>query len=220
MEQQQQTPPTPTPNQAPSIANLMADRAKSASKDSLHAFKIFALDPVGGLATAYSSLGEKRALSAGIGFGVTFALSIFIAAYISHLRPEKFGEFLKFVGCAFVPFLGMAGASFVGRKAFRGDGTFAVDAFVSGASLLPFAFALLAASILGFANVEVIAILGVFAVTLNILMLFTGFTRISHISEKGATLIVPLVLLISVWFSKIIYASMISNAMSNSMYGQ
>lgn len=196
----------------------MADRAKAASKDSLHAFKIFALDPVGGLATAYSSLGEKRALSAGIGFGVTFAVSIFIAAYISHIRPDGFGGLLKFIGCALVPFLGMAGASFVGRKAFRGDGTFAVDAFVSGASLLPFAFALLAASI--FTNMEVIAILGVFAVTLNILMLFTGFTRISHISEKGATLIVPLVLLISVWFSKIIYASMLNNAMSNMMYGQ
>jgi len=191
----------------------MADRAKAASKDSLEAFKVLALDPIGGLATAFSSLGEARALGAGIVFGVTFAVSLFIAACISHFRPDGFGDFLKFIVCSIIPFLAMAGACFVGRKAFRGEGSIAVDVFVAGASLLPLAFAALASSILGFVNVEVMAMLVTFALVLNILMLFTGFVRIAHISERGATLTVPLVLLASIWFSKIIYASLLSSAM-------
>ena len=79
--------------------------------------------------------------------------------------------------------------------------------------MLPLAFAALASSILGFVNVEVMAMLVTFALVLNILMLFTGFVRIAHISERGATLTVPLVLLASIWFSKIIYASLLSSAM-------
>ena len=206
-----------TTNPPPSVAALTADKAKAASKDALHAFKIFALDPVGGLSASYASLGQTRALNAGIAFGVVFAICLFVSAYIAHVRPHGFGEFLKYLICAFVPFLGMAGAAFVGRKAFRGEGTFAVDAFVSGAALLPFALAVVASGILGFGNVEVIAILGVFAATLTILMLFTGFTRIAKISERGATLAVPLVLLVCVWLSKIIYASLLNISMSDLM---
>ena len=57
---------------------------------------------------------------------------------------------------------------------------------------------------------EVIAVFTLVAVCLTILMLFAGLTRICKLSERSATIAVPLMLIASAWFSKIIYTAILS----------
>ncbi len=197
-------PPNPTA--------LAADKVKAASKDALQAFKMFATNPVAGLSVAFESLGPARAPGVGITFGALFALCVVFAIYRllgEWCRPQGFGGFLKILVVAVVPFISLLGAGVAGRKAFRGEGSFGHDSFIAGASLLPFGFIALLAGILGVGNFEVIAVFTLFAVCLTILMLFAGLTRICKLSEQVATLAVPLMLLVSAWLTKIIYAAML-----------
>jgi hypothetical protein len=123
--------------------------------------------------------------------------------------PHGFSGFIKILVVAVVPFISLLGAVFAGRKAFRGEGGFAADSFVAGASLLPFGFVALLSAILGLGNFEVIALFTLFAICLTILMLFAGLTRICKLSERSATVAVPLMLIVSAWLSKIIYTALL-----------
>jgi hypothetical protein len=197
----------------PNPTALAADKVRVASKDALQAFKMFASNPVAGLSVAFESLGQARALGVGITFGVLFSLCFLLGIYRllpEWGRPPGFGGFIKTLVVAVVPFISLFGAGVLGRKAFRGEGGFGHDSFIAGASLLPFGFVALLAAILGLGNMEVITVVTLFAVCLTILMLFAGLTRIYKISERSATMAVPLMLIASSWLSKIIYAAMLS----------
>jgi hypothetical protein len=201
----------------------VADKMKAASKDSLHAFLKFATDPVAGLSGAYDSLGAARALSAGISFGAVVSLCILIGAY--RLVPEGVrspgaGGFFRLLVSSVVPFVTMALATALARLAFRGNGGLSNDSFIAGASLLPFGCVMLLAAIFGPENMGVISALAIFAFCLTVLMLFAGFTRITGMSERLATIAVPLVLMLSVWLTRIIYTSMINSYMGSSIYPQ
>ncbi len=200
------------PFAAPNATALAADKIKAASKDAFEAFKMFASDPVPGLSVAFESLGPARARGVGIAFGVLFALCVVFGAYRllpEWGRPHGFTRFIKILVLGVVPFISLLGAIVLGRKAFRGEGGFGHDSFIAGASLLPFGVVALLAGILGIGNIEVIAVFTLFAVCLTILMLFAGLTRIWKISERSATVAVPLMLIASAWLSKIIYAAML-----------
>jgi hypothetical protein len=198
---------------APNPTALAADKVKVASKDALQAFKMFASNPVGGLSVAFESLGAGRAFGVGITFGALFSLCVLFGIYRllgEWNTPTGFSGFIKILVVAVVPFMSFFGACVLGRKAFRGEGGFGHDSFIAGASLLPFGFVALLAAILGLGNMEVIAVFTLFAVCLTILMLFAGLTRICKISERSATIAVPLMLIASAWLSKIIYTAMLS----------
>lgn len=197
---------------APNPAAVAADKVKAASKDALQAFKLFASNPVGDLSVAFEILGQARALGVGIAFGAAFALCVLFGIYRllgEWGRPHGFSGFIKILVVAVVPFISLFGASVLGRKAFRGEGSFGHDSFIAGASLLPFGFVALLAGILGLGNIEVIAVFTLFAVCLTILMLFAGLTRICKLSERAASIAVPLMLIASAWLSKIIYTAML-----------
>lgn len=209
------------PVEAANPAGAVTDKVKAASKDSLQAFLKFATDPVAGLSVAYESLGAARALSVGICFGVVFALCALFGSYRlipEFLRPPGAEGFFKLLVCAVVPFVCLAGACALARVVFRGKGNLSNDSFIAGASVLPFGFVMLLAGILGAGNLEVIGALAVFALCLTILMLFAGCTRITMMSERLATIAVPLMLMLSAWFSKIIYAAMIHSAHASPAY--
>ena len=91
-----------------------AEKMKAASKDAVQAFKTFALDPVGKLATAYESLGAARALLVGIIFGVIAAICFIISIYriLDVFRPTGFDGFIKVVLVSIVPFVSLTLAAF------------------------------------------------------------------------------------------------------------
>jgi hypothetical protein len=167
-------------------------------------------------------LGPRNALGAAIVFALVFDICLTIGArravtsgrgLLSTLGGStvdtSFGDLLKLLLCGLVPFVSITGACYVARKAFRGRGGFEGDAFVAGASLLPAAFLFLITGVLGFANIEVVAIIAVFAMCYMVLIIHTGCREISSLAEPGATVAVPLILLVSAWLSKIILAAVL-----------
>ncbi|HEV8124614.1 MAG TPA: zinc ribbon domain-containing protein [Gemmatimonadales bacterium] len=193
------------------VAGGAGDRMKAASSDAFAAFKTFATNPVGGLSEAYDGLGAGRALAVGITFGVVFALCIVLTVY--RILPGFFpgiGGFLKILVIAVVPFVALFASAAGVRTVFRGEGALGSDSFMAGAALLPFGVVALVMSLLGSSmNSNVSSFLGIFAITLTILMLFAGITRINKITERMATLGIPLMLIVTAWLSKLIYSEMI-----------
>jgi len=205
----QHSGPPPVPKSLP-VAGV--EKFKDAVMDAWRAFKILASDPIAKMAQAFETLGQSRALSAGFMFGAVFALCALFGIYAlvpEWIRPHGITGFLKLFLCALVPFIGLAGACFVGRKVFRGKGELGHDCFIAGVSLLPFGLVILLTGILGLGNIEITIVLTLFALCLMILLLFAGLSRICGLSERAATLAVPLMLISSSWFSKIIYTMIV-----------
>jgi hypothetical protein len=194
---------------------------RAASSDAIGAFKTFAGNPVGGLADAYNALGPAKALGVGLTFGAVFALCILLSVYRvvpEFMRPTGVGGFLKIILVAIVPFAALFVAAIAVRTVFRGEGAIGSDSFLAGAALLPFGFLAIIMSILG-PNMDVATFLGLFAVCLTILMLFTGLTRMYKVSERMATLAVPIMLVLTAWLTKVIYRMMIESAMGGGFGG-
>ena len=191
------------------------DKFKAASQDALTAFKTFATDPVGGLPAAANSLGNARAMGVGIIFGVVFTLLTGFGIYrvfLSGFGGPGVGGFLKMLLVAAVPFVCLAASGMAVRKLFGGQGGLGMDTFIAGAACLPFGVVMLLGSLLGAGNLDVIYALSMFAICFTILMLFSGLTRIGKTSERAATIAVPLMLLVSAWLAKTIYASMLRSS--------
>jgi hypothetical protein len=158
-------------------------------------------------------------MSVAIIFGVLYEAMLFLGIYrLADNATALFGVGLPigelsaklviqiiFVGL--VPFITLALSGTLARLIFRGKGTFTGDLYVAGASLLPLGLLSLLASFLGPANIEVIGVLALFALTYNILMLYSGCSRISGIPEIGAAPAVPIMLLLTAWLTKIVISA-------------
>jgi hypothetical protein len=194
--------------------NAFVETVAGASRDSWNAFKGFALSPVSGLAPAYDALSGHRARRAGVVFGLVVAFCFLLGGFM--MLPSPRSEFLHFLGAggiikailaSVMPFVSIAAASVVVRKVSRNGGGLDGDCFVAGASLLPAGFLAPVAAMLGIGNLEVLVILAVCASCTTVLMLYAGCTRISKMSERSATLAVPIMLLLGAWLVKILAMS-------------
>ena len=211
-------------SQANEAVAAALDACKTALQSALTAFKLLGGDPVGGLPQAASILGPTRSLGAGVSFGVIFALCLTITFYrlareMLGSTPDGFGEFLRIAGVALVPFVSLTGAMMAAGAICRAPGTIGQATLIAGSSVLPWGAACLLTGFLGIGNVEVIGVLFVVSLCLLILMLFSGMTRVYRMSDRAATLAVPLVLLASAWLCKIIYASMLQDILRSGYSG-
>jgi len=196
----------------------VADTVKAASRDALGAFKQLAGNPVGALPAAYAALGDAKALRAGVAFGVVSLFSFLLGGYL--LLPDffkedlfevlGFGGVMKCLLFGAMPFLCTAAGSLGVRKALGGRGALGADTFIAGAALLAPSLCMLLAGMLGAGNFEVIGILAVFAGCTAVLTLFSGYTRIAQLTERAATLAVPLVVILGAWLAKVVATSVLS----------
>jgi hypothetical protein len=170
-------------------------------------------NPVEALPTFFRGLKKREALEIGLVLAGLFDLCAVIGLYLMLPRwagRPGFGDILKLLLLGIVPSAAIAGASFLARKVFQGSPeSIEADVFVAGVSLLPTGVILLIAGILGMGNIEVVALVSVFALTYTILILYTACTQISQISIVRAVPAVPLILLIAGWLSKIVFAMML-----------
>lgn len=163
-------------------------------------------NPAGALQSAFSSLGEQRALGTGVALGVLFAIATMVAAWIAAMRISigfqprlLFGALLM----GLVLFASLAAAGAAGRKLLRGGGSLGADVFLAGVAVLPIAILLLIASSVGGRNFEVIAIAAVLFCTYLLNILYVGVTRLTGISEPLASPLIAAMLLLSLWLSKV-----------------
>jgi len=191
------------------------EQVKAAMGDAWATFKALGLDPVGGLLNAYEGLGKVRSLGVGVAFGLAFALCFIISVYqIPYFKflpnMSGIGGFIKLFIVGFVPFVALTAACIAGEKIGHGKGGIPSNGFIAGVALLPLGLVFLIASVVGVANIEVIGTIAIVGMCMTVLTLFAGLTRIGGVTEKVASISVPLMLIVSVWISKVILVSIFS----------
>lgn len=201
------------------MANKLSEGVRNTSSDALKAFLTFMVNPMGGIKDVYDSLGHQRAMYVGIAFGVIFALLVAISGNALSKQLSEWLSFLSFVGIdihmpenlffrlfliGLIPPCSLFMASLLSRLAFRGTATWEGDVFLAGSAVVPFAVTSLISDLLGSKNIEIILGLIVFALCFLVLILYSGCTRISKISEKGATIAVPLMMIFSLYIASIL----------------
>lgn len=168
------------------------------------AFLSFAINPTGGLLPAFTSLDNYQASAVGILFaaianfcfvtGISVGWKDLLENFSIYYSVNK----LIFVG--FVPFFSISMISALARVICRRNGNLAGDIFLAGAAILPLSFLVLLSSISKLLPSNTLPVLAVFVSCYTILLLYSGCTQISNLSEKVAALIVPVMLLLSSWF--------------------
>jgi hypothetical protein len=198
------------------ISRQLKEEVRARSVDAWKGLKKFARSPVGGLADSFAMFDDQRAKQVGIAFAILYEAAVLLGVYlITSKASETIGmylpvrdlsakQLLKVILLGLVPFASLIGAASIARAVFHGTGKLSGDVYTAGACLLPFGCFALAASLLGLANIGVIAVLFVFALTYTVLMLYAGCSRIGGISEAGAAPAVPIMLLLSSWLTKVI----------------
>ena len=204
----QQTAPPPYTAAPPANvrSDEVADKVKAASADAIDALKKFAVNPVGGLLSAFESLDKERAMMVGIVFGAVFVLCLILGSIFMaiHFTSPRVVDVLRTLIMAIVVFFSIVGASALARKAFGGAGSIESDCFIGGASLLPMGIFSLLSGVIGFGAFEIITILFVFAICYTVLMLYTGCTQISQIPDSRAALAVSAMLSITMLLASLI----------------
>jgi hypothetical protein len=202
------------------LGEQITSEVKARSRDAWQGIKLFARSPVGGLPESFRLFDDRRAMQVGIAFAVLYEIALFIAGLIFKSRAQgllggvlPIGEMtatqlFKLMVLGLVPFASLIVAGALARQIFRGNGRFAGDVYTAGAVLLPSGLLALIAALLGAANLEVIMVLALFALTYSILMLYAGCSRIAGISEAGAAPAVPIILLLSAWITKVIVVAL------------
>ena len=106
---------------------------------------------------------------------------------------------------AAVPFFSLALVSAFARGVWRRRGSFAGDIFLAGACLQPLSFLVLFSSLAQVLPSNTLLIISIFVSCYTILMLYSGCTQISNLSDKAAALIVPVMLVVSGWFVSLVF---------------
>jgi|CXWL01.1.fsa_nt_gi hypothetical protein len=169
------------------------------------------------MVASWDALGSARAQAAGIALGVGFALAATIGFAIGGRRlfGGLFGyggmdaaTFVKIFLAMLVPPATVAAASFGIRRLVGAPPGFGADMFTAGAALAPLGLGILAGGLLGMGNFEVIALILLFALCYLVLMLHRGLTAIGKLGERSGPPAVPVVIVVSLWLTKVALAAM------------
>lgn len=189
------------------------EKLKSIGRRAWKALLAVLRNPVEGLPESFESLTLREALEAGLAFAVLFDVCAIVGLSMILLHwagQPGIADILKILLFGFVPPAALTGALFLARKAFQASGgSIQSDVFTACLSLIPTGILLLIAGVVGIGNLEVLALVAVFALSYTVLILFTGFTRIAGIAQVRAVPAVPSVILVSAWISKIIFATIL-----------
>jgi hypothetical protein len=198
-------PPDSRP--APTPFDLML----AAGRDAVTVLKACARDPVGGLDSAAATLSPERRREVALVFGVFFDLAATLGSYKVRnvFGSSGLGTVAALLILGLVPVASLTGAVALTRKACHGSGSLGGDLLIATTSLLPVAFLTLLGALLGVANVEVLAVAGVFAACYVIYILYGGCRHMAAIPASAAAPAVPLLLLVTAWLTKIIYAALL-----------
>ncbi|MFH0825549.1 MAG: hypothetical protein V2B18_22570 [Pseudomonadota bacterium] len=198
----------PARQKAEEIGQRAYEAAREAGGSALSALKILATDPMGGQGWAIELLGEIRALSAGIVFITVFVVSTVLL--LRTIPSARLGSevYIKTVLIALVP----AVALWVGFMAisilFTTGTSFYKCGFSTGVALVPTAFTFLALFILGTGNIEMVALMAFFGMSITLLLLNSAMLDVLKLSTRQAVLLTPTLILMAAYAAKVIYASL------------
>ena len=195
---------------APDLRQATA-AAKEASQEAIGALKILVTDPIGGIAKAYESLGPGKALPVGIVFLVAFFICQLVVTLIGSGVPgigigggfqfKAYMNELVALGAMVGTLFGMC---VLVRTLSRATVSFPADTFLTGVAVLPLGAGMLIVGVLNailrpglFMGMLSISV-WIFANALLLFLLFSGITKIYHVTERAAAIWVPLMLVAAV----------------------
>ena len=106
-------------------------------------------------------------------------------------------------------FGGLTAAGYAARQVFHKEGSVEGDVFVAAVSLAPISISIFLAGLIGMANFELIGVVTMFAFSWTVLMLYSGVTSVSGISEKKGPYAVPLMLVVTFWLTSVVTRAML-----------
>lgn len=208
---------TTTPQETAVHENLakaqeMGHKAYGATKEAtvhaVSAVKTLLGDPMGGQGKALAMLGDAKALSAGLVFSALFCASAVILGYFAYLAPQgsRVGliDYLTLFLVALTLPAALWASFVVVGKVFGGKASRNACAFAAGVALLPMVVILLVLSILGPGNIEVLAVTGLFGMTLTVLLLNSALLDVLKLSTRQAVLLTPTLILVTGYTAKMI----------------
>ena len=187
-------------------ARQAKDAAMAAGTDAIKAFKVLVKNPVGGLKEAYETLGPTSAMGVGIVFAVVFVLCDLIGSWIGPGGFPGFSMAMKQLLLAVLVAGAAIGGCAAAQAIFKGEGGPQAAVFVGGAGLLPLAVASLLLLILAKSFLILIIVI-IFAFTTSTIMLYSGCTTVLRVSEIVATVLVPLIFIVSLIVWRILFES-------------
>jgi hypothetical protein len=198
-------------------ASELGQRIASSSMDAFGAVRRLATDPVAGLAGAYTALGETRAQAAGVALCALFAIISATGIVFGERRwfgsllsnaPEGVSGFFKLVIALLILPAVMTAITFAFRKILRASPGWTADVFTCGAALTPIAVAILLSGVVAGSSVGLITVLLTFGWIYLLIMLFAGISRLGALTEKTAAPVLPVVVLLTGWLSKVIFTAL------------
>lgn len=210
----------PQQEDMPPSANRVQDRtaATAETKGKLNYFELF-WNPMEALPMIYVETGDKRSAFIGIIMIVASSLSFFCAIKISNGISGATVEFSSLLIAIVIPFASMISASFITRTflgAENPSGGFGGDCLISGSAFLLVSLSVLISAYMmkdqiffQEKGVFISGALFVYAYTSSVLILYAGSTAISGVPKSVASIVVPLMIVITAILSGLIFRLLI-----------
>jgi hypothetical protein len=206
-------------------ATRVVETGKAAVVDTWFALKQLRRNPTGDLQKVLEFLGDDRAFRAGIVLSLGFVLSVWLV--VQRISNDVFGLFSSFIGSSFlvslrfehhllilffaaVPIALLLGVFLLCKQVFKKAGNYKQLMFIAAFTFLPTTAFLLIASLLGFRNGDLLAILSVFCSSTTILVLNSALTEVLKLSSRTAMILVPIILIAVLAVSARIYAAILT----------
>lgn len=200
-------------NETPS---KFAATSKETARDAVLAVKMLLRDPANGQVDAIKAMGDSRALNSGLALGAAFVAAVWWLLAKGGSHP--FSEHIKIVIGSGIPFVAVALALIIINAIFRTGINWKHIVFTAGVALLPAALGIAVSSFLGFANIEIMVAADLFCITTMIMMLNAALTTVLKISSRLALVLIPIVIISSLYICKVIYVAMLQDEI-NAMKG-
>lgn len=182
------------------------DETKEATGHAIKALKTLFSDPIGGQHEALKNLGRAHALPAGIVLVVIFAISCYVLG-ASFIWNADAGVYFKLIIFSAIPSATIFACYFLINKLFSkekdGLSTFF---FTTGVSTIPLAILFFCISILGLESMEILSIIAIFCLSTTFLLINSSLLDIYKLNTQKSVLITPLILYITYYLSKLMYA--------------
>lgn len=177
-------------------------------------------DPIAGQSDAIAAMGNGNA----VGMGLLFMAIYISSTYLSGLRVAyltfapwsgpgmatdmNLEAHLKFILMAAIPCAAILLGVIAMRAVFTGGLAVAADILTSGVIVLPWAMASLSFCVLGPHNIELTAILAIFAVIISVLLFNASLVYVHKIKTSRAMWLTPSLVLLVAYLCKVIFSAM------------
>jgi len=202
-------PKTETTGKGKEAGQKALESVQKALGHAVNAIKTIVTDPMNGQFKALTELGETNAFSAGIVFIAIFLIAALIAS-LGYFRSFiywggglGFFGYVKLLISSLVPIVGLfVGYLLIDKALGKKDTNWMVYVFTTGVTVLPIVILFL----LFWFPFQAITAIGVFCMSLTVLIVYSALSSIYKLSTKAAFWLTPVLFLVVALVSRVFYS--------------